>query len=407
MWNKFKHSLLVQFSFLFFISLLIIIVLWIAVYQKQSREIREHNINRYIRTVEYFQPILFRLEQVTQDQLDAFAMQIYDDALPQTPFFQGGSDKVGFRIYKNNGQKILHIYNPIEQITLLDVAQEKQLTPLHTVFSVLLLLQLLLFFMMRRLLFPLSMLKKKLQSLRSGDLSLLENSSKYEEIAQITSSYNGAVQKLESLLTMREMFNKIFMHELKTPIAKGLFYLKMPPSSQTNEKLAKLFHKINDEIDDFVRIESLIAQDIAQKDEQTPLRKLLNQAVAKLDVQSNSAVTISGCEDVTIKGDALLWVLCFKNIIDNALKYSDNSKVTITCKNGSILFCNAGEALPVDVNKPQSSWKLTRNNRHRSSTGYGFGLFIIASAVKAQGYALQYDYDKEAKTVCLIVREGS
>jgi two-component system OmpR family sensor kinase len=403
LWNKLKHSLIVQFSFLFFISLLIIVVLWIVSYQKQLREIREHNINRYIRTVEYFQPILFRLEQVTQEQLDAFAMQLYDDALPQTPYFQGGSDKVGFRIYKHNDQKILHIYNPIEQITLLDVAQQKQLTPLHTVFSVLLLLQLLLFLVMRRILFPLSMLKKKLQSLRTGDLSLLENGSGYEEIAQITSSYNAAVQKLESLLTMREMFNKIFMHELKTPIAKGLFYLKMPPSLENNEKLNKLFYKINDEIDDFVRIESLIAQDAIQKEEETLLISLLRQALKKLDIQNENNVIIQGCDEMMLRGDASLWVLCFKNIIDNALKYSEDAKVTVTCEKGAVIFCNRGEALPVDVNKPQSGWKLSPHNRHKSSTGYGFGLFIITSIVKMQNYELAYKYDTNRRKLTLKI----
>lgn len=345
-----------------------------------------------MRTVTFLQPLLFTLEPITKQHLDAFAMQAFAQEIEKEPFFQRGNENAGVKIYDIEGETVLQIYNPINEITLKDIGRQKSTSSIHIVFSLLLFLQLLLYVRLRSSLSPLAKLHSKFQSLHSGDLSPLDISSKYEEIEQIQNSYNKAVKKLDYLLNMREMFNKIFMHELKTPLAKGMFYLKMPPSQHTNEKLTKLFVKIDDEIDDFAKIESLIAQKGSDSDEKTPIKTLLTQSLNKLDAATNEHIVIEKADESSMRGKSDLWVLCFKNIIDNALKYSLDKKLIIYYKEGTISFKNKAKPLPMDITKDLSRWKLKSSQRHKSSTGYGFGLFIITSIVKMQNYTLEYNY---------------
>jgi len=84
--------------------------------------------------------------------------------------------------------------------------------------------------------------------------------------------------------------------------------------------------------------------------------------------------------------------LCFKNLIDNALKYANDHKLIIKCSINSISFINKGDELPVDLSKDIKKWKIDKNKRHKSSTGYGFGLFIIKNIVALNGYDLKYIY---------------
>jgi len=51
--------------------------------------------------------------------------------------------------------------------------------------------------------------------------------------------------------------------------------------------------------------------------------------------------------------------------------------------------------LPVDLSSELKNWKIDKNKRHKSSTGYGFGLFIIKNIVNLNGYNLEYEYKNE------------
>ena len=106
--------------------------------------------------------------------------------------------------------------------------------------------------MLQKSLKPLQTIHNKLKNLQKGDMSILDYKSNYDEINQIATSYNNSISQLEYILETREMFNKIFMHELKMPIAKGMFYLKMQPSVEVNEKMLKLMQRLNNELDEFL-----------------------------------------------------------------------------------------------------------------------------------------------------------
>jgi two-component system OmpR family sensor kinase len=185
------------------------------------------------------------------------------------------------------------------------------------------------------------------------------------------------------------MFNKIFMHEIKMPIAKAMFYLKQEP----NENILKLMQRLNSELDQFSILESLIVYKNKIQKEEHDFRQLLNIAIQKIGMEEQNNIEIFINKNYTILGDKDLWIVCFKNMLDNALKYSSDHKVIVECKDDTITFINQGDALPLDMSKDLQSWKIDKTKRHKSSTGYGFGLFIIKNIVTLNGYALEYNYE--------------
>jgi two-component system OmpR family sensor kinase len=330
---------------------------------------------------------------IKNEDISIFNVRVYNGILPKKKdiLFQKGNKTKGFKVIKFKDKNIIYIYNPISKIYLQDMQTQDSMILIHTIFVILLIIQTLLFIRLQKLLNPLSKLQKKLKELQSGNLSLLDLNSNYDEIKQIIASYNTSISKIEYILEMREMFNKIFMHEIKMPIAKAMFYLKQKPSFYVHEKLNELLHRLNDELDEFSIIESLIVYQNNIKLIPHNSLDIINEAIKKIGIEHKNIV-IKGCDSCKIIGDKELWILCFKNLIDNALKYANDHKLIIKCSINSISFINKGDELPVDLSKDIKKWKIDKNKRHKSSTGYGFGLFIIKNIVTLNGYDLKYIY---------------
>ena len=242
-------------------------------------------------------------------------------------------------------------------------------------------------------------MKNKLQTLEDGDLTPLQLESNYDEIKQMIYSYNKSISKIKYILNTKEMFNKIFMHEMKMPIAKAMFYLKQDVSKKTHNKLEDILYSLNRQLDDFSQLENLISYKEEISDKKNSTINIINEAIEKVGCEYKEKVSIQCNDKCYLKGDYDLWVLCFKNIIDNALKYSLDNQLKIDCINNEISFINRGTALPIDISKNITNWKLDKNQRHKSSTGYGFGLFIIKTIITINRYKLDYIFDEKEKLV--------
>ncbi|RXK03860.1 hypothetical protein CRV02_01320 [Arcobacter sp. CECT 8989] len=402
--NKIKKSLVLQTSFLFFISFLVIILLWIFFYFQQKYQHQEYDISRYFNTASSLQPLLYKDQQINNEDLKVFAMKIsnvkyssyYDVILKK------GDKNKGFIVISYKSKRLIYIYNKQKDIMIEDISTHKSMVIIHLVFILLLITQGLLYIKLQKSLSPLTSLHKKLKKLKIGDLSPLKIDSHYEEIKQMIKSYNDSISKIEYMLELREMFNKIFMHEMKMPLAKGMFYLKQEPSNDTHAKLNNILHGLNKELDDFFQIETLISNQNKIIKETHNIKDLLILAKKRAHIEENHVV-LKNIEDKTIEGDKEFLVLCFKNLLDNAIKYSFDNKVIVDGNHG-VTFENKADELPVDISQDIKKWKIDKNKRHKSSTGYGFGLFIIKNIISIHNMKLIYTYDNNKKIVRLQIK---
>lgn len=397
MLSNIKKSLFKQINTLFIVSFLVIISLWVFFYFQQKHQNQEHQIARYFSIVSSLQPLIMQSYAFQDSDVQSFNMKVYKQNLDKNKkvLFERGDKSKGFSILKIENKTIIHTYNQIGELYLEDLQEKSDYIFIHTIFSILLILQFLLYLMLQKSLKPLQTIHDKLKNLQKGDMSILDYKSNYDEINQIATSYNNSISQLEYILETREMFNKIFMHELKMPIAKGMFYLKMQPSVEVNEKMLKLMQRLNNELDEFSILESLIVNKNTIEQKEHNFLELLNLAIEKIGVENKNKININIDAKTKIYGDKELWIICFKNLFDNALKYANDKKISIEFKDDKFLFINKGEPLPVDLSSELKNWKIDKNKRHKSSTGYGFGLFIIKNIVNLNGYTLEYEYKNE------------
>jgi len=403
LFSKIKSSLLVQTKFLFLISIAFIIFLWGFFYYSQLHQEQEHNTARYFNVAATIQPLLIKKEKILNEDLTLLGMQLIKKPKTKefTQVFTKGNLKKGFTLLKYKEKRVLHLHNIIGEVYLEDIHKNENIIVIHIVFVIILFSQIFLYLKLKNSLNPLSTLSDKLKNFEKGDRTPLNIESNYEEIKQIIISYNQSVAKIGYMLETREMFNKIFMHEMKMPLAKGMFYLKQEPSIETHKKLQNILNGINDELDEFSQIESLIAYKNDIDKTEHKFLDILQLAIQRADIKDED-ISIQNTQNCVLKGDKEFWTLCIKNLIDNAIKYSDDKKLIIDAKDG-ISFINLGDSLPVDISKNITKWKISKNKRHKSSTGYGFGLFIIKSIVTLHSYELLYNYDKNKRQVKLQI----
>ena len=121
----------------------------------------------------------------------------------------------------------------------------------------------------------------------------------------------------------------------------------------------------------------------------TSIKDIINQAVCDLkDKYKNREILIEG-EDITLKVDETLISMAITNLIENALKYSDD-EVTITISQNELCVKDKGIGIePKELeNINQKFYRVSKNGWNNS---LGLGLFIVQSILTLHNFQLKVD----------------
>ncbi|GGD30705.1 two-component sensor histidine kinase [Malaciobacter pacificus] len=121
----------------------------------------------------------------------------------------------------------------------------------------------------------------------------------------------------------------------------------------------------------------------------TSIKNIVNQAVCDLkDKYKNREILIEG-EDITLKVDETLISMAITNLIENALKYSDD-EVTITISQNELCVKDKGIGIePKELeNINQKFYRVSKNGWNNS---LGLGLFIVQSILTLHNFQLKVD----------------
>ncbi|MBS9782563.1 MAG: sensor histidine kinase [Arcobacter sp.] len=98
---------------------------------------------------------------------------------------------------------------------------------------------------------------------------------------------------------------------------------------------------------------------------------------------------VSLYENKKLEVNFKLFSIAIKNLIDNAIKYSDDKKVIIKSENEDIIFENKGEKLEYELEKYFEIFLIGEDKSKNSSN---LGLYIVHNILKANDYILEYEY---------------
>lgn len=198
------------------------------------------------------------------------------------------------------------------------------------------------------------------------------------------------IKKSERLKTE---FMNIAAHELKSPVTPIKGYLDLIISDKETNKRIKKWAEISQRnlqrllrlVDEILDVSRLDSDTMRFDMEKISLNKILNEIVEdfRLDVEAKKLDFIIKISNNLpfIYGDKFRLSQVFKNLIGNAMKFTDNGSITVEAKkldkNAMITIKDTGIGISKDeTNKIFTKFYQSYTGHDRKNEGTGLGLFI-------------------------------
>jgi two-component system OmpR family sensor kinase len=295
-----------------------------------------------------------------------------------------------FRVLSLNDKNYIYLKKKNDTLLIRDENSSASNSNIYItlVFTILLITIILAYLITLRKLMPLKILKDKVKTLGDENFDFeCCNSNAKDEVSLLGMEFKKTASRLKSLKEARNIFIRNIMHELKTPITKGKILTQLEQNEENNEKLKSVFNRLESLISEFASIEELISSSKNIEKKFYYLEDIIDNAKDILMVDDEKV--IPKYENKKLEINFKLFSIAIKNLIDNAIKYSPNSEVTITNNKDNMIFENIGKELEYPL---ENYFEPFFSNEDKSKDSFGLGLYIIHNILKANNYTLEYEY---------------
>ncbi len=410
-----RQSLSTKITIIFVFSLILLGMFFILLLKYQEENNIENMKQRQFQSVNY----LFTLykNNYTPRNIEAYfntfgLKKVQNETLKNAVLkkgrvlFQKSINFNRFLSIKYNERYYLLVANMMASVLLESSVRDKSNMPLWLGFGLALMVFISMYLSIIRSISPLKELSGKIREFASGNMDIDCKSDQDDEIAEVANEFDGAVKKISALMNSRQLFLRTIMHELKTPIGKGRIVSEMLEDEKAKKRLIAIFERLDILIREFSKIEQLVSKSYAPDFKEYNLVNIMEHSIDLLMLESekrDKSVKIDLDSQCLIVADFELMALAMKNLMDNAIKHSQNHAVEVRSENEELIFENKGDKLPLSIYeyyKPFVSGNLKK--------GLGLGLYIVKNIVELHGFALEYNYfkDKKVHQFKISMKEG-
>lgn len=249
----------------------------------------------------------------------------------------------------------------------------------------------------RRSVKPIRDMMEATKKVSKGDFSVLVKGSFVFELDALAGSFNKMVQELKGIETLRSDFVRNFSHEFKTPITSISGFAKLLQAGDTSEEEKQEYlNIIVQESERLARLSTNILN--LSKIENTEI--ISEKAIYKLDEQirlaivmlepkwsaKNLHIDIKLEDGIEILGDKNLIQQIWVNLLDNAIKFTDNCgeiKVDLWQRGQMATFCLEDKGCGMDdETKVHIFDKFYQGDTSHSVTGNGLGLTLVKKIIE-------------------------
>ena len=286
-----------------------------------------------------------------------------------------------------------HHYLKIEHLDELKLLMDKEFQPyryevIKAVFAVVAVILLAAYIFVIYKIKPLRKLKRQIVKFANGELDGVQNvGNGKDEISEVSEAFYEAVCQIKALNDSRHLFLRNIMHELKTPITKGLIAAQMIEKSKNQERLISVFHKLENLINELAAIEQITSKIGLTNKTPCLMRDLIDEAIDIAMIEKEH-VGISELDEVRVMVDFKLFSVAIKNMIDNGIKYSTDKHVNIMVSKDHMKFITQGEKLKNDLDFYIQPF-IKGEDAQKS---FGLGLYIVSNILEAHGLKFGYEY---------------
>ena len=223
-----------------------------------------------------------------------------------------------------------------------------------------------------------------------------------DEIGQIAGEFNTTMQKIDAIKQARALFLRNILHEFRNPIMKGRIMADMIAEilqdDKAGDRLKQIFIRLEMILGEVVKVEKLVSNEWELKMNKHRVIDIVDHSVDMLLLKDTSRIEVLADGEISaVEVDFELYATGVKNLIDNALKYS-NDKVLVNIDKNAVCISSTGDELEPE----RLEFDRAFNRRvETSNSGLGLGLYIANQIFKKHGHALKYKHEN-GKNIFMI-----
>jgi signal transduction histidine kinase len=247
----------------------------------------------------------------------------------------------------------------------------------------------------RWILTPLSWLSDGVRQVGSGNFDYRLPVKRLDEFGTLAEAFNSMTGRISEMLHARERLLLDVSHELRSPITRMRVALEFLPPSPVTHGMQADIHDMEAMVTEIVETQRLASPYGRLSLERADVCALVREVVTERAHSVPAVVLENTPPGITALLDRARMKTVFKNVIDNALKYSDAGsdpvRVSVGRRNGSIVIQvrDAGQGIPVeDLPHVFEPFYRVDKSRSRRTGGYGLGLSICKNIMEAHGGAV-------------------
>ncbi|MFM1913587.1 MAG: hypothetical protein RIR51_1430 [Bacteroidota bacterium] len=240
-----------------------------------------------------------------------------------------------------------------------------------------------------------------------------------KEIHSLVLEFNDLLSRIDLAYENQNQFAAMASHELRTPLSRLSFKIQNQIQEDKDLNHQSLLKNLLSEVNQMAEIlQTLISLALLdnkkiQLNDRVYLEELLDKIIQKYQMKHpgfefslNIEVEDPNFNNIGILSSENLLEIAFGNLIQNAIKYSEEPKLSIQFKPNSqgfeLLFSNKGTPIPIERNDEIFS-PFTRFNFDNSQTGSGLGLTLAKRIFNHLGLEIDYRFSVENCHIFRIV----
>jgi signal transduction histidine kinase len=264
-----------------------------------------------------------------------------------------------------------------------------------------------LYFILRWLYSPLKDLSDAVEQIADGNYDVNLNVKRKDELGELAKSINQMSARIKDSINAKEHLLLDVSHELRSPLTRLKLGLEVgSPKEKINEDIISMEQMITGLLENY-RSESIYDN---LKYERTDIAKLLKDAIIEYDCDSRLSFNYPAKKSIFLNIDPLRISTVFRNLIENALKYSTKRvEISIQEKNSNVqvFFKDKGIGIPEkDLKYIFEPFYRSDPSRSRRTGGFGLGLSICKKIMEAHKSLIEVQSKiNEGTTVILTFKK--
>ena len=254
---------------------------------------------------------------------------------------------------------------------------------------------------------PIKLMKKRIYALREGNLTDSVPIISSDELSDLSKAMNKMIKDIRSLLGQKQQLLLDVSHELRSPLARMRLLIEMIPEHKNQKKLIGEIVFLEGMISNLLLSDKLSIPYSNLEYKKIKLGHLILKTLDVVSAEKNKIEIKNQIPEQYIWVDETKMIIAIRNIIDNAVKYSDSLEtvlIDVYKSNNNFEICITSIGNPIAENEKDDIFKpFFRSLKHQvSAHGFGLGLTICKKIVDAHSGSLKLKTND--RTTSFIIR---